>query len=290
MKKINVTVFSMITVLCFGFYSCSQKQTSEATAESEEVVVEEEAPQEITYDVNDPLSIVKAVALASGTWEKLWEQKDVEYTYTYAYPDGSKDVSVERYIFDNENSWGKYSVHQINVIPDQEGEVIQCYVDSKPEISLNGEKMNTPELLGGTEFLRKVNYFWFAMNFKLADPGAIQKYVGQEEVNGITYDKVAISYDAEVTGKPQNDSYILYVNPETKLVDRFFFSLPALGVNDTVILMEVDYTEVNGVQLSLERRAYLPNEQGEYPETPSIVQTSEDLKFNNGFTAEDFSI
>ncbi|MEM7548669.1 MAG: hypothetical protein AAF363_03285 [Bacteroidota bacterium] len=285
------TLCALSFLLVFGLYSCSQKQASEETAQNEtEAPVEEEAPEEITYDVNDVASIIEAVEMASGSWDKLWEQKDVEYTYTYASSDGKKDVSLERYIFDNENSWGKYSAHQINVLPEAEGEVIQCYIDNKPEISLNGEKMEGPEVIGGTEFLRKVNYFWFAMNFKLGDPGTSHEYMGQEEVNGVTYDKVGVSYDSETTGKPENDSYIVYVNPETKLIDRFFFSLPAWGVQEAVLLMEVDYTEMNGLQLPLVRRAYIPNEQGEYPETASVTQTSENIKFNNGFTVEDFSI
>ena len=129
------------------------------------------------------------------------------------------------------------------------------------------------------------------MNFKLADPGTIHKYEGLEVVNGISYDKVSIAYESEVTGKPQNDAYIVYINPDTKLIDRFFFSLPAMGVNQPAILMEVDYADYNGLKLPTTRRAYMPDPKtGKLATSPSLVQTSTNLKFENGFTAEDLGI
>lgn len=239
----------------------------------------------------NPTQLIQEMETALGGWDKLYAQHDVEFQYDYHYPgEDIRDVSTERYIFEGEHSWAKYETHQINVLKDQQGTVVQCYNGSDAAISLNGKKIDNPQAIGGSQFLRKANYFWFVMMFKLDDPGTSHKYLGKEKMNGINYDKVAVSYNSEVTGKPQNDAYILYINPKTKLVDRFFFSLPAMGVNDPILAMQVEYTDVNGVKLPLKRYAFRPGQDGQLEEKPFLVQTSTNLKFNNGFKEADLSL
>ncbi|TRX59067.1 hypothetical protein FNH22_11100 [Fulvivirga sp. M361] len=287
LKKSGILLWSaiLLTTMSLLTSSCSDKPTSEAVTEEKEPEV---VTEEVKYDVNDVSSIIKAVEMAAGSWDKLWEQKDVEFNYQYLQADGKKDISVERYIFDNEASWARYTTHEVNVMPDAEGEVIQSFNGESASASMDGKIMEDPAAVGLADFLRRANYFWFTMNFKLGNPGTRHEYMGQETVNGKTYDKVSVSYHAEAVGKPQNDVYIVYVNPETKLIDRFLFSLPAFGVNDPVLLMEVGYSDINGLKLPTNRNVYMPNEQGEYPETPSLRQISENVKFNNGFSTEDF--
>jgi len=257
---------------------------------SQAPIEEEPAEAEITYDTSDPATVIQAIEAAAGGWDNLWELKDVEFTYTYhQLADDKKDVSTERYLFDTEHSWAKYDSHQINVFPETPGEVIQCYDGKqKAEVMLDSEKLTDEQAIGTAQFLRKANYFWFVMNFKLDNPGSSYKSLGQEIVKGTTYDKVKVSYDSEITGKAQNDTFVLFVNPETKLVDRFLFSLPLWEIMEPVLLMEVEYSEVNGLMLPTKRRAYMPDEEGNYSEEPMLVQTTTDIKFNNGFTAEDF--
>ena len=294
MKTTKFLKIGTLGLLLFG-YACNQTAKEKVVEETpiieETAPVEEEKPKEITYDVNQPETIIQAIGEASGGWNTVWDLKDVEYAYNYEYPDGKKDVSLERYIFDGEHSWGKYSLHEINVTPAGKEIIIQKFGDGKTSASIDGKEITDEKALGATTFLREVNYYWFLMNFKIGDPGTIYKYLGQEEVDGKKYDKVSVAYDAEKTGKEANDSYILYVNPETKLVDQFYFSLPAWKINDPVLLMKVEYTEIDGVQVSTTRYAYLPDgKTGEYPETPSITQKTTNVKFNNGFKAEDLKI
>ncbi|MEL6917651.1 MAG: DUF6503 family protein, partial [Bacteroidota bacterium] len=148
------------------------------------------------------------------------------------------------------------------------------------------QKVEDPQVLGAGDFLRRANYFWFVMPYKLNDTGTIVSYMGQEEYNGKTYDKINVTYDPEITGKEQNDIYILYVNPETKLIDRFYFSLPFLGVNEPLLIADYEYENVEGQLLATKRTYFLPDEKGEYGEEPSLVQTLTNISFNNGFTPE----
>lgn len=236
----------------------------------------------------DPLSLVKNVEKAMGGWDHLYALNDVQFTYDYLYPQqGIKDLSEERYIFEGEHSWAKYTVHQINVMPESEGIVIQSLVDNKAACSSDGKAVSDEKVLGSTDFLRRANYFWFTMMFKLADPGTIHEYMGSEVVDGITYEKVKVSYDGNKTGKEVNDGYLLYINPKTFMVDQFYFSLPAMGVNEIALKMKVAYQEVNGVQVPFKRYIYMPGKDGKLGAEPALVQTSTDIKFNNGFKPED---
>ncbi len=273
------------TILCV---SCTNPPKDDTSAEAEEMM--NESPEEqLSYSTDDPKSIIKAVEMANGTWDKLWEQKDVQFDYYYKQADGKIDESVERYVFDTEESWAKYTKHEINVLPETEGIAIQYYDGDSAFVSLDGEAIENPEAIGVAKFLRKANYFWFVMMYKLDNPGANYDYMGQESVKGMNYDKVKVTYEPKVTGKEQNDTYILYVNPETKMVDQFYFSLPAFGVNEPVILMTLEYSEIDGLQIPTTRNIYMPGENG-YSEEPNLVEVSENVKFNNGFTEDSMQL
>jgi len=155
--------------------------------------------------------LLQDIGKAAGGWEKLWEQKDVSYTYDYHYAGTEKrDLSTERYLFDGEHSWAKYTQHDINVAPGMPGEVTQSVVNGKPYIKVAGKMMDDVEMLGGTSFLRSANYFWFTMFFKMDNPGVIATSKGKESVDGKAYEIVHVTYDPAKTGKEVNDEYIFY--------------------------------------------------------------------------------
>ena len=286
MKKTNNHFKWLYIFLAPIIFSCNSPLTKEGSAESPP----SEQPA-ISYDTNNPSSIVKAVEMACGSWDKLWEQKDVEFTYSYLYPqEGKEDISTERYVFDTEQSWGEYTKHEINVMPEKTGIVQQYYDGEKAFCKHDDRMMADSALVDFSHFLRKANYFWFTMMFKLSNSGTIHEYQGQEMVKGINYDKVLVTYDPAVTGKEQNDTYVLYVNPETKMVDQFLFSLPYLGVNEVVLKMEVEYEEINGLKLPTKRSIFRPQEGGGYADEPNLVQTSSGIKFDNGFTSETLAL
>lgn len=282
MKTKNFRILTLLALLLFA--SCAEK--TKKTDESAETVVEEmeKAP---VYDTNDPQSVLAAIEYAHGGWGDLWKKEDVQYTYTYHNPVADKtDISTERYSFGNEASYGHYTKHEINVMPNVEGEVTQFFDGEQTIVMVNGEKTEDPQGNAVGDFLRRANYFWFVMPYKLNDIGTITTYEGQEEFEGTTYDKLKVTYDPEITGKEQNDIYILYVNPQTKMINRFFFSLPFLGVNEPALIAHYEYEDVDGQKLATRRTYFLPNENGEYGEEPSLVQTLTDITFNNGFTVE----
>ncbi|MEK6154643.1 DUF6503 family protein [Flavobacteriaceae bacterium 3-367] len=277
----------LITTLVWGSLLLTAACKEGPKRENAQQETHKAAVQAPVYNTDEPQSILASIEFAHGGWNDLWGKKDVEYTYDYRYPsNGKADVSTERYMFDSETSYGSYEKHEINVMPETTGQVSQFFNGAETLVMHDGQKVEDPQAAGTGDFLRRANYFWFVMPYKLNDKGTLASYQGQEVYDGKSYDKLEVTYDPEITGKEQNDTYILYVNPETKLIDRFYFSLPFLGVNDPVIIANYEYEEVDGQMIATKRSYFMPNDKGEYGEDPSIVQTLSNIKFNNGFTKE----
>ena len=269
--------FSIVLLIVLNLIAC--KQTDKQVVSEKKAVITE-------IDLTAPTVLLAAIEKAHGGWNHLRSKKDVAYHYEYTMPVGDADISTERYIFDDEISFGYYTRHEINTLPTENGIVTHLFDGEKTKVTLNGDSIEKERTVAIAEFVRRANYFWFVMPYKLNDPGTIAKYLGTEEHNKITYFKLEVTYDAEVTGKEENDIYILYINPDTYLIDRFYFSLPFLRINAPVILAEYTYKLVEGQKLATNRIYFLPDAKGAYGEIPSITQTLSQIKFDNGFTKE----
>lgn len=233
-------------------------------------------------------ALVVALEKVNGGYETLWNKKDVQYTYEYNSIGKGIDVSTEKHIFNGEQSYGEYKSHKALVFPGKEGTVIQSLVDEKATVTVAGNNITDPKAVGMTTFLRKVNIFWFSMMYKLDDPGTILTYLGKEEVNGVSYDKVSLNYEGAITKKEANDAYVLYFNPNTHLIDLFYFSLPAMGIHKAIIKMTLDYEIIEGVYVATVRKSFVPNKKGGYQ--ANGIYTTKEVKFNNGFTKKDLSL
>ncbi|MFQ5753049.1 MAG: DUF6503 family protein [bacterium] len=229
----------------------------------------------------NPRALVEKMAAEVGGINKLYSLKDVEYTYTYHdLATDKKDISLERYVFDGELSWAKYEVREKNVVPQMEGEVIQAYNGTESWMTINGALVEEPQLMKLCDFLRKTNYYWFTMMFKLLDPGVQYEYNGTKTVDGIEYDLVKIAF-GEGVGDVQ-DTYVLYINPKTNLVDRFLFTVMDFGMKEP-FLMKVEYEEVAGLKLPAKRKAVQADWEGVPKNDNWVAEISTNIKFNNGF-------
>ena len=87
------------------------------------------------------------------------------------------------------------------------------------------------------------------------------------------------------------DIYLLFINPETKLVDQFLFTVKAYNRTDP-LLMEVEYEEIDGLKLTTYRRYTPSNWEAEIEEETVqwVEEISENVQFNVGLTAEDFEL
>ena len=96
---------------------------------------------------------------------------------------------------------------------------------------------------------------------------------------------VKISY-GEGVGDVQ-DTYVLYLNPETKLLDAFLFTVMDFGMADP-LLMFVEYQEVDGVKVPAFRKYAKADWDGNILEDKWVENHFRNVKFNNGFTRDMF--
>ncbi len=231
---------------------------------------------------DDARALIEKVVIAMGTAQHLHELKDVEYVYIYRDgEDGKMDVSVERYMFDGEVSWGEYVLREKHVLPETKGRVAQGYNGSETWMTVDGASVTDAQGLKMADFLRKTNYYWFAMMFKLLDPGIHYSYEGTRLVEGTQYALVKMTFDQGVGDV--SDTYLLYINPDTYLVDRFLFTVMDFGMTDP-LLMEVSYEEVDGLKLPTYRRFTPADWQGQVKGGAWTEEISINVRFNNGIS------
>ncbi len=120
---------------------------------------------------------------------------------------------------------------------------------------------------------------------KLLDPGLNYSYEGTQNVNGINYDLVKITFEKGVGDV--SDAYLLYINPQTNLVDQFLFTVQDFGITDPFI-MKFEYEEIEGVKLPVKRKYTKSNWKGEVLEEPWNDEIMSDIKFHNGFKKSNF--
>lgn len=230
---------------------------------------------------NKAKDLIHKMEEVNGGWEKLSCKKDVEFTYIYRDMGKGVDVSTERLIFDGEYSWAEYFIHEVNVLPETPGKVQQGMLDGNTRIELNGQHISNKEANQMSTFMRRVNFFWFAMMYKMSDDAVIARYLGNEDHNGTLYDKVSITYQSAKTGKELNDEFILYFNPESHLVDFFYFSLPAFGIGEPLLKMEIEYSVIDGIHVATTRNGYAPNQSGNYDLIGQYISLG--VEFGNNF-------
>ena len=65
--------------------------------------------------------------------------------------------------------------------------------------------------------------YWMLMPYKLRDPGVKLKYDGESAEGGVTYDKLALSF--ENVGETPGDHYWVYVNRANHRIEKWEFVL-----------------------------------------------------------------
>lgn len=223
---------------------------------------------------------VMEMIAAVGTMDDLRAKNDVEYTYVYERPDGKRDVSIERYRFAGEQSWAKFT-HRDLTAPEHDGVLVQGFDGETAWVTLDGEPLHDDALVSRARFSRKTNFYWFAMMQKLADPGVIYRYEGTRTVDGVAYEVVTIGFEDGVGDA--TDAYVLYIHPETHLVDQFLFTVMAFGRKEP-LLMQVEYDAFGGVKLPTRRKYTASDWEATIPQGAKwTLETMKELKFNNGF-------
>jgi len=229
--------------------------------------------------------LVAGVVEAVGGRDALYALQDVEYEYAYVGEDGKRDVSLERYVFDGEKSWARYLVRKKFALPTMTGELVQGYDGKESWMTLRNELVTDPQAMKLADFSRKTNYYWLTMMFKLLDPGLTYESLGRKTVDHTDYDLVKVTFGEKV-GDAQ-DTYVLYINPKTHLVDQFLFTVMDFNKSEP-FLMRVQYEEAGGLKWPARRRYTKSDWDGNVLGEAWAQEICTGLKFHNGFKPELF--
>lgn len=271
MKQVLVLFVASLFII-----SCNNKKQEDNSKNKTQLTSFENKGHQLVYDM-----IAKV-----GNFEKLLNKKDVTYKYTYTTPDGKSDVSIEKYIFHGEYSYGKYIKHE-RTLADLDGVIEQGYNGESYWLKQNGEAITNEKQLKRVAFNRPTNFYWFAMMQKLLDPGLNYEHLGQKTINNKIYDIVKITFLS--TDKKPTDIYQLYINQESSLVDQFLFTVADFGIMKPK-LMTLEYEEIEGMLIPSKRKYKNSNWDAELTEEPWILVNWDDIKFNTGITKKEFDI
>ncbi len=264
--------------------SCKDK-TSNDTMESPEPTEEKQNEKETINFQNEAHELVYDMVQKVGNHEKLSEENNVTYTYTYRTPDSKSDISTEKYLFDGELSYGKYEQHE-RTLPELDGEMEQGYDGEDYWLKINDTIITDEKALKRVAFNRPTNYYWFTMMQKLLDDGLKYESLGDTTISKKDYDIVKVTFDSNYN-KPK-DIYQLYINKETTLVDQFLFTVADFGIMSTPNLMQLQYETIDGFMIPTRRKYKKSTWNADVSDAPWVEVYWTDIKFNTDITEADF--
>ena len=246
---------------------------------------ENKVDQSTAEHTNEGLKLVVELVGKVGSYKDLLRKNDVIYTYTYTTPDGKADVSTEKYLFNGELSYGKYEKHE-RTLTNLPGIIEQGFDGEEFWLKNEGETIRDSIALNRVMFNRPTNFYWFTMFQKLLDPNLIYEYLGEQNINEISYDIVKISFEPK-DDKP-TDIYQIYINKKTQLVDQFLFTVADFGVVEEPFIMQMEYEEVDGILVPSKRKYKKSTWNAAITQEPWITVDWTNISFNNGLTQSDF--
>ncbi|WP_111707066.1 DUF6503 family protein [Lutibacter citreus] len=271
-RLIIVVIFSAFLVACVN----KKEKTKETSKE-----VEVKKPE----FKNKGHELVYKMTQETGSYQDLLNLKDIVFNYTYRTPDKKEDVSIESYIFNGELSHGTYLKHE-RTLPSLTGKMEQGYNGKNFWLKIDGKEITDNAAIASVSFTRKTNFYWFAMMQKLLDPGINYQYLGEKSINEKMYEVVKITFTS--ANDEPSDTYQLYINPNTHLVEQFLFTVVSKNVTDP-ILMRVEYEKINGVLLTTYRKYTKSNWEATVINDTWVEEITKDIKFNQGLDKSLFS-
>jgi len=237
-----------------------------------------------SIQAQDAKELISKVVEANGGVKALRKLKDVSFDYTFKVSANNiVDVSRERYIFNGEVSYAEYTKRQVYALPQFIGKHTQFFNGTKTISKINGTIITEQQPAYIGHALRKTNYYWFAMMFKLLDPGVNHKQLTDRKVNGVTYKTVEMTFGENIG--ESDDKYILYINPETYRIDQFLYTAKGFGVTEPS-LMKLKYEKFGEVYLTTYRKYAPADWNGNVVKETWTEQFTANVKFNNGFDLE----
>lgn len=266
---------NLIILLSAFFFSCKN------TPIVDKPVVLEENFQNKGHQI-----IYNTVTKIGDLQSLAFEKKDVIYTRTLHKWGGLSDVSLEKYLFNGELSYGKYYQHE-HTLPNLSGTIEQGYNGKTHWIKNNGHIVSDMHSIAEAKANRTSNFYWFVFIQKLLDPGLFYHHIGVTTIDEEHYDIVRITIDP--TGLTSTNVYQLYINQETSLIDKLVYDSDDFEAEYRPRLFLLEYESIDGVLIPTKRKYKKSNWNAEISDKPWTYETWSDISFENGLTIEDFN-
>ncbi|MFS4466852.1 DUF6503 family protein [Maribacter sp. 2210JD10-5] len=202
-------------------------------------------------NAQDAKQLVADAIEATGGKKNFYSKGSVNYDLEYRTPKGENAITLlanETYLFNGERSYATYTEHSLT---GANGKVVEGYDGTNAWVTFDGKLSSDEQANGVARFLRKTNYYWFSMFFKLLDEGVNHELLEDQKVTGKDYNRVKITFGDNV-GDAQ-DTYVLYINKKTKLIDQFLFTVVGFGITEPS-LMTYKYQTVGGIKIPAKRK------------------------------------
>ncbi len=223
--------------------------------------------------------IVIRTIKATGGKKNYYNLGNVNYDLEYRTPPGKGATTLvanETYVFDGERSHSAYKEHSIL---GGNGNIVEGYNSEQAWVTFDGKISSDEKANGVAHFLRKTNYFWFSMIFKLLDDGVNHERLSDQKVNGENYYRVKITFDENV-GDTQ-DTFVIYVNKRTKLIDQFLFTVVAFGLTEPNLMITDTYEIINNIKIPSKRKYVKSDWEGNINGEKYSFTNWTNIKFNN---------
>jgi len=224
----------------------------------------------------DARQLVSDMIETVGGKADFHQLKNVNYDYEYINTKAPMTLkSHETYIFHKERSHAAYS---INTVTAPDGQKVTEGFDGKEAwITLDGKLSEDEQANNFARFMRKTNYYWFTMYFKLLDEGVNHEYLGSKKVNGKDYDMIKVTFGDGI-GDAQ-DIYVLFINKATKLVDQFLFTVMSFQMAEPQ-LMVMEYETIDGIRIGSKRKYIEADWEGNIKGKEWVTTNWTNIKFN----------
>jgi hypothetical protein len=197
------------------------------------------------------IAIVDQVIAAMGGTDRWDKTRFIKFTWAVKKGDARSNVRT--------HYWDKSLQRSRMEGPSSDTKMVVALVN---HVTKEGQATKDGQLLFDADAKKYVDIayktlindsYWLFMPFKLKDPGVRLRYEGELPAGPVTYDKILVSFDDGV-GLTSKDKYWLYVNRDTKMIERWSYILTGQSANTTPAAWEwTDWTTVGGLKLAMRK-------------------------------------
>jgi hypothetical protein len=179
-------------------------------------------------------------------------------SYNWEYSNASSNSRFKSYLVaDNRTRQVYHDLLELGT-PDNTQPIQAQFAWDGQEAWISPDTLTQPN----PRFWATTGYYFESIPFVLSDPGLHYERLPDEDLDGTPHDMVNVSYDNGV-GDSSGDTYVLYVNKETSLVDAIRYTVtfysgptpPGEPLRETLFYYE-DYVTVDGLTVATHFRGF----------------------------------